>query len=207
MKEMRTPAQEAAEDIFFGQVVLIWARWFVICAGTVVILWTAETTTELSTRILLVVALMAMNFFLHGRYLMERPVNQGLLAAISLIELAVFTAIVLAWQGQGGLKNPLFVIFYPALLAFALVFPPRLAIPYTVLGVGAYIGACVFADPSIVTNAHELKTLVVRVITLASVGGLGTYYWRIERERRRSVASVPARSAAPLRAQVGSSTS
>ena len=33
MTEMRSAAQEAAEDIFFGQIVIIWARWFVIITG------------------------------------------------------------------------------------------------------------------------------------------------------------------------------
>ena len=28
-----TKAQEAAEDIFFGQIAIIWARWFIILAG------------------------------------------------------------------------------------------------------------------------------------------------------------------------------
>ncbi len=203
MRDARTPAQEAAEDIFFGQVVLIWARWFVILAGTIVILWTAESTTELSVRILLVVALMAMNFFLHGRYLMERPANHALIVLISILELAVFTAIVLAWQGQGGLRNPLFVIYYPALLAFSLVFPPRIAIPYTIVAVLAYAGACFVADPGIVANAANLKTLVLRVITLASVGGLGTFYWRMERDRRRAADRPLGNATGGLSAQLG----
>ena len=189
VQPLRTPAQEAAEDLFFGQDVLIWARWFVIAAGTIVILSTAQTTGELSTRILLIVALMAINFFLHGRYLMERPANQAVLVAVSVIELAVFTAIVVAWNAQGALRSPLFVIYYPALLAFALVFPPRIALPYAALAIGGYTLACVLGGHSFLTGI-DIKTLVVRVITLASVAGLGTYYWRIERDRRRSPAKV-----------------
>ena len=33
MQEVRSIPQEAAEDVFFGQVVMIWARWFLIAAG------------------------------------------------------------------------------------------------------------------------------------------------------------------------------
>ena len=33
MEGIRSPEQEAAEDVFFGQSVIIWARWFVILAG------------------------------------------------------------------------------------------------------------------------------------------------------------------------------
>lgn len=185
MREMRSPAQEAAEDIFFGQVVLIWARWFVILAGTILILWTATTTSEITVKILFIVGLMAMNFFLHGRYLMEQPANARLIALVTLIELGVFTMIILFWQGDRGLRNPLFVFYYPSLLAFALVFPPRLAIPYTVGSVAAYALACLVSDPGIVGQASDLKTLVLRLVTLAAVGGLATYYWRIQRARRR----------------------
>ena len=57
----RTPQQEAAEDIFFGQVVTIWARWFLILAGTIIILWTASTVEEITARVPLVIVLMAMS--------------------------------------------------------------------------------------------------------------------------------------------------
>ena len=74
--------KEAAEDIFFGQVVIIWARWFVIAAGMIYVLWQATDTSELAMTILPLILVMAVNFFVHGRYLMEKPINQILLANI-----------------------------------------------------------------------------------------------------------------------------
>ena len=38
---------EAAEDVFFGQVVINWARWFIIAAGVVFVLLTADDTTKI----------------------------------------------------------------------------------------------------------------------------------------------------------------
>ena len=35
MSTVGTAEREAAEDVFFGQVVIIWARWFLIVAGAV----------------------------------------------------------------------------------------------------------------------------------------------------------------------------
>ena len=191
MRERRSAAQAAAEDIFFGQVVIIWARWFVILTSALLALWTATTIGELSTNILLVIALMAMNFYLHGRYLLERPANQGLMFAAGLLDLAVITAIVVTWQGQGGLPSQFFVFYYPVLLAFAFVFPPRITAVYTGLALLAYTIACLLADPAIVTSALWSKTLVVRLLTLASMGGLGTFYWRIQRERRHAASGSP----------------
>ena len=85
--ETRTAEQEAAEDLFFGQVVIIWARWFLILAGAILILWTTTDASALVVSILPILALMAMNFFLHGRYLVERPANQMLLLAASALDL------------------------------------------------------------------------------------------------------------------------
>ena len=51
MQAIRNAAQEAAEDIFFGQAVIIWARWFVIAAVTVMMLWSsAKRAVRLESR-------------------------------------------------------------------------------------------------------------------------------------------------------------
>ncbi len=97
MQNMRMPEQEAAEDIFFGQAVMIWARWFVILAGALIALWAAESIAELALAIGFVVVLMGINFFVHGRYLMERPANRSLLLLVAVVDTAIITLIVLAW--------------------------------------------------------------------------------------------------------------
>jgi hypothetical protein len=178
-------AQEAAEDIFFGQSVIIWARWFIILTGAMITLWTASTVVEITVNTLLIVVLMAMNFFLHGRYLMERPANRTLLIAISVVDLLIITAIVTIWQGQVGLASQFFVFYYPIVLAFAFVLPPRLTLAYTALALVAYTAVCLLTG-DFAGGAGEYKLLVMRLITIAATGGLGTYYWRIQRERRRA---------------------
>ena len=198
MKEMRSPQQEAAEDIFFGQVVIIWAGWFVILTGAILALWAASSISELTVASLLIVALMAVNFFVHGRYLMERPINRTLTALVSLVDLAIITLIVLAWRGQTGLDSPFFIFYYPVLAAFAFVFSPGLTLFYTALALLSYAGATFVADPTFFLDFHDLELLITRLITLAAMGGLGTYYWRIQRQRRRPVGNTqPPRSRAP----------
>jgi len=181
----RSEAQEGAEDLFFGQVVILAARWALIAAGAVVVLWTAREQTELITGILPVVALMAVNFFLHGRYLLEQPANRMLTVAATLIDLVVITAVVLAWPGPQGLASPLFVLYYPVLVGFAFVFPPAASAAYTGLALVGYAGTCFLADPSFVDSSRQVELLVQRLTTMAAVGGLATYYWRIQRARRR----------------------
>ena len=198
MKEQRSPQQEAAEDIYFGQVVIIWARWFVILTGAILALWAASSVSELTVASLLIVALMAVHFFVHGRYLMERPINQTLTGLVSLIDLTIITLIVLAWRGQNGLDSPFFIFYYPVLAAFAFVFTPRFTVVYTALALLSYVGATFVSDPAFFLDLKDLELLITRLITLAAMGGLGTYYWRIQRERRRLARTPrPQRSRAP----------
>ena len=59
MQAIRSAQQEAAEDIFFGQAVLIWARWFLIVAGAILVLWRFDDKDSLISGTIPVVALMA----------------------------------------------------------------------------------------------------------------------------------------------------
>jgi hypothetical protein len=180
---------EAAADLFFGQEVIIWARWFVILAATGVILWSAATPGEMAAKMILVIALIAMNFLLHGRYLLEQPANARVVAASSLLDVLLVTAMICSWPaGAGGLHSALFIFYYPALLAVAFVFRPRFALGYTALTIAIYVVACLLVDPSFIVHAGagDVKVLAARLVTLAAMGGLGAYYWRIVRARRRS---------------------
>jgi hypothetical protein len=208
MKETRTAEQEAAEDVFFGQVVANWARWFIIAAAAVFVLWSADTTGKLVVGIIPIVALMAINFYLHGRYMAERPANRALIALTSLMDIALITTVVLLWPGAGGLKSPFFIMYYPVVLAFAFVMPPRATAVFTVVALGAYAGASILAEAANAAagNAESLlllssngavaqaaiEGLVTRLITLGAMGALGTYYWRIQRNRRRAASESPA---------------
>ena len=189
MTDARLHMKEAAEDVFFGQVVIIWARWFMIVAGAVLALWTTQKSSGLAVAVVPIAALMVMNFYLHGRYLTERPSNELQIAAASLLDLAVITCLVLFWHGPhvgSGLASPFVVFYYPMLLAFAFVLPRRLAVGYTSLAVSLYAFACL---PNVHT-AVDAKSLLLRLTTMAAMCGLGTFYWRIQRDRRRIAQTV-----------------
>jgi hypothetical protein len=191
MQNIRDTQQEAAEDIFFGQLVIIWARWFLIFAGIILTLWTVENARDLTIGLVPIVALMLVNFYLHGRYTVEMPANQALTALASIIDLIIITVIVLIWPGAKGLDSPYFVFYYPMILAFAFVFPDRYAIPYTLVALLAYAAVCLALDFSLVRDSVALEVLVQRLIIIAAVGGLGTFYWRIQRKRRRDALGKP----------------
>lgn len=189
MSRPRTLAQESAEDIFFGQIAIIWARWFLIAAGAIIALWSATSLLQIVVSIVIVIALMTINFFAHGRYLMERPANRLLLIATNVIDVAVITILVIIWPGQSGLNSHFFILYYPLLFAFALVFSPRVTAIFSIFTLGMYAAASLVAtDAGLVFSITGFELLATRLITLGAMGGLGTFYYRRQRDSLRAVA-------------------
>jgi hypothetical protein len=185
MREVRTAAQANLEDVFFGQTVILWARWSVIVAGIVLVLWTSTTISHLTQTVPFFLALMAMNFFLHGRYVMGSPLNRTAVMAASFVDLILITAIVALWPGshQQGLNNQFFVLYFPVVFAFALVFTRRIEAAYTVIAMTAYVAACAFTGTLPFDLGSDDKTVVMRLVVIAAMGFLGNYYFRIQRDR------------------------
>lgn len=165
---------EALEDVYYGQIVLVGARWFVIAGALFLTLWRAESIAAIQRSIAPLVVLIAANFFLHGRYLMGLPANRRLLELAAGLDLALITLMVLA---GGRLDNPFFVFYYPVVLAFALVFPRTLAMLYVLAASAAYTMVCFIGGDG--------EVLAIRLVTLFGTAMLGSMYWRIQRDRRR----------------------
>jgi hypothetical protein len=199
-KEARSVNQAAQEDVFFGQSVILWARWGVILAGTLLVLSTSSSVSQLVRTLPFFLALMAMNFFLHGRYVMGSPLNRYAVIAASVADLLVVTAIVVFWPGPDGLRNEFYVLYFPIVFAFALVFERRIEVAYTALAVGAYTAAAVLLGT--VASEADIKLLVLRLIVLGAMGFLGNYYFRSERERLRRLSSGEPSALQELQARV-----
>src|SRR5947209_18326682 len=105
VREVRSAAQSDQEDVFFGQTVIMWARWSVIVAGIALVLWTSTNVSLLTQTMPFFLVLMAVNFFLHGRYVMGSPLNRTIVTVASVIDLVLITAIVVLWPGAHGLNN------------------------------------------------------------------------------------------------------
>jgi hypothetical protein len=183
VREVRTVTQANQEDVFFGQTVIMWARWSVIVAGMVLVLWTSSSVALLTQTMPFFLVLMAVNFFLHGRYVMGSPLNRNAVAVASVIDLLLITAIVVLWPGVHGLNNPFYVLYFPVVFAFALVFTRRIEAAYTVLAIVMYAGACLLTGTVPFDLGPDDKVLVMRVIVIAAMGYLGNYYFRIQRDR------------------------
>lgn len=189
VREVRTAAQAEQEDVFFGQTVIMWARWSVIVTGIVLVLWTSTDVALLTQTMPFFLVLMAVNFFLHGRYVMGSPLNRVAVSVASVIDLILITAIVVLWPGSYGLHNQFYVLYFPVVFAFALVFTRRYEVAYTVLAIVLYVCACVLTGTVPFDLGSDDKVLVMRVIVIAAMGFLGNYYFRIQRDRLARAAS------------------
>jgi hypothetical protein len=191
LRSARPEAQEAAEDIFFGQIAIIWARWFLIAAGALIALLSASNILQLAIAILTVVILMAINFATHGFYLSGRPVNKFLLFLTSFADIVIITFLILTWNGQAGLDSQFFILYYPMLFTFALVFPRRITVLFAMLTLGLYTAACVFMSPYMLASISGFELLAMRLVTLGAMAGLGTYYYRRQRAALRAITANP----------------
>ena len=135
----------------------------------------------------------------------------------SLIDVIVISLVVIFWLEPRGLGSPFFVLYYPLILALAFVMPRGLTVAYTLAALVSYVVAVVLGDllfteggtlaidvsRIFVFDSVRAEQLILRLITLGAMGGLGSFYWRIQRERRRVAAGGP--PATPER-QVASAT-
>jgi hypothetical protein len=169
-----SPRIEAQEDIYYGQIVCIMARWFVIAGAVFLALYKAPSVAHMQRNLVPLLVLIAANFFLHARYLTNRPANALLLQLASALDVAVITALLLAGHPD------FFVFYYPVALAFALVFVRRFALVFTGLAGGVY---ALLSVPGLQFNGDE-ETLAIRLVTLVGASLLATLYWRVQRARR-----------------------
>ena len=107
------------------------------------------------------------------------------------------TAVVLSVGIVDGFRSNNYILLYPALFAFGLVFPSRLSIIYTALTLVAYTAVVTTTHHSFrPANPLDQKTLLMRLGTLASTVYVANVVTRTERERRaRAVAAEAGRSA------------
>lgn len=187
--------KESAEDVFYGQVVINWARWFVIAAGVILVMTLTNTPAELTVGIIPIVGLMVVNFYLHGRRLAQNPANRGLIAISSLLDLALITTVIAIGPppAESGLGSQFYVAYFPVIAAFGFVMPRMLTVVYTAIAMVGYAVTTLVVNTQILNGSEvsliDLEALITRLIAMTAVGGLATFFWRVQRNRRRSVPS------------------
>src|SRR5438105_1213944 len=86
---------EDAEDLSFGQIVLVSARWILVVVGLVLTLWNPAPIGTLRIELLVIFLMAGVNFYLHAQTLMKRRVSAEIIYAASAADLFVVTLFVL----------------------------------------------------------------------------------------------------------------
>ena len=169
-----------AEDLRYGQRVIIAARWILIATGLVLVLWSPAPLMDLRIQLALVVGLAVANFWLTAQVLMRSPVLTEVVYALSAADIAVISMIIAT---QDGFASNNYVFLFPAVLAMSVAFQPSMVVLFTGAAVGAY-GLMVLTTSGEVLSA---EVVLIRVAMLAAVAVCGTVFRRVERENRRRV--------------------
>lgn len=176
--------RETTEDLSAGQGVILSARWILIVTALIITLWSPldQDTDKIKVSLVVLLGLAVGNFFLHAQVLMRRPVTASIVYGATAVDIAVITLI--TWT-FGWHVSSIFVFYYPALLALALVFPLSVTFYFTAAIVATYAGVAFVSTPGGI-GSDGLQILVVRLISMIAVAVIGYMYQNIECERRAS---------------------
>lgn len=116
------------DDLEQGHSVIIAARWLLVAAGLMFVLYRPHSTTDLTAGVLAVLGIAAVNFWLHTRPLTNQPIEPLWAYLASVADLAAISGLVLM---QGGLTSKAYVFYYPAILVYSLVFPTSVSAALT----------------------------------------------------------------------------
>ena len=107
-------------DAYRGTSVVIAARWLLVAAGLAFVLYRPQSTMELSTGVVSILAIAVSNFWLQMRPLRNQSVVPLWAWCASAADLLVISGLLFM---QGDASGKAFAFYYPAVVAYSLVFP------------------------------------------------------------------------------------
>jgi membrane-associated HD superfamily phosphohydrolase len=184
MKRTKESARspEKVDDLAYGQVVIVTARWILVLSGLLLVLWDPDPISTLRFQILLILVLAVANFYLHAQALMRRPVLPEVIRAASVCDLLVITLILVA---KDSFQSNMYVFYFPAIAAFSVVFTTTQTILFTGSTCVLYTILCLFTGAS-GEGLGNFQVLFTRLVILVAVAVVGNAYARIERGRRQA---------------------
>lgn len=180
MKVDEKGMKTTAEELQHGQIVLITARWALVLAGLVLLMWRPPDVRGFSIGILVLLTLAVINFFLHVQILRNRPIARDLVYGMSIADLAVISVIS---DIRGGFDAHTFAFYYPAILVYSLVFPGHLTVLLTGGVMALYAVICVSTPDFDLFSELDQQVLVARLLMIVAVAYLAYRYRLVEKRR------------------------
>lgn len=167
-----------SDDLAHGQVVIVTARWILIIASLILVLWNPGPLSQLRLEVLVLLVLAVANFYLNAQILMRRPAIDLVVYGASIADLSIISVLV---ASEGGFTSNIFVFYFPALMALAVAFPTLMTLLY---GGGAMLIYGLIAVATMSATESNGQVVLARLLMLAAVVVCGNIYWRIEHDRR-----------------------
>jgi hypothetical protein len=172
-----TPANSVADS----QMIIIVARWVLVLSGLFLTLCDTQSVSMNTIRfeIMVILLLAVSNFYLVAQVLAKRPTLDTVIYGMGIADIAVITLIIIAQQ---GFASNVYTFYFPAMLAFSVVFPTVELYVF----LGATLGAYGFIGLLTLQTTDDFQTLIIRLLMLTAVAVCGNYFARIERNRHKT---------------------
>jgi len=179
-----------SEDLFYGQTVIVWARWILIGTGLVLSFWNPRELFVLQIQLAVLIALAFGNFYLHVQLLRGHPSIDSVVYGASAADLTVVTALVVV---QNGFPSPVFIFYFAAVLGFSVAFPTRLTAIYAATGIAVYGVVCLAT-----ADVADYPAIFTRLLMIAAVAVCGNLFARNETHRRAEAVRLHAEMLAEM---------
>ena len=181
----RTPDRTGADDLLYGVRISVWVRWFLLLAWLLQFNYRPNFAHPAYVpTTLFAVSVLAYNAYVHYRLRSGRTVTWRWALALSAMDVTMITSGIVV--SGSGFQNTFFVLYYPTLAMFAVVFTSfRLSFAgATVVAVG-YAAMSLLLEPGVDFESKEEKVLFTRIVVMYGVVAAVNLVSRFERIRRR----------------------
>ena len=172
------------DETAYAAHITVWTRWF-LWVGAMVSLALRPTFMypQSIPFLILHVALVTLNGWVHYRLVSRRSVTWRHVFALSALDITFVTATVV----DGGYDTFWFVAHYAALAAFAAVFTsPLLNLTWTAIAAFLYVGVSLTVGSGMALDGIDGKALYVRVVGMFGVVLAINFITRFQRHRARA---------------------
>lgn len=172
------------DDLRYGARISVWIRWFLLIGWFAQINYRPDfADPNYVPNSLFAATMLALNGYVHYRILTNRPVTWRWLLGLSMMDSVMISAGLFV---SDGFKNSHFVLYYPALAMFAVVFTSfRLSFIWVTMIAFVYAAISLLVEPGVNFEVKEEKALFTRIAVMYAVVAAVNLVSRFERIRRR----------------------
>ena len=172
-----------SDDLRYNLRIAVWVRWFVVIAWLVQHNYRPDFDSGVYVpNMLLVISLLVFNGYVHYRIRANRSITWHWALALSAMDVVTVTV---GLAISGGFNNSFYVLYYPAIATFAVVFASfRLSFAWVSIVAVLYAGLSLLIVSTVDFEAKMEKVLFIRIVTMYAVVAAVNLIMRLERTRR-----------------------